>query len=524
MVAFITFVLFTVAVAVIAWLATRHEKLDSSAGYFLAGRSLTGPIIAGSLMLTNLSTEHLVGMNGSSYREGILVMAWETLAALAAIALALFFLPRYLKSGIATIPQFLEDRFDGVTRKITSVLFLSFYVVAQLPIVLFTGAIGLEGLFQVSEVLGMDRETSTWIMVWSIGSLGACYAIFGGLKAVAVSDTINGIGLITGGLLVPIFGLVYIGQGDFFAGIDMLWEENPEKFDIIGDSESSVPFVTLFTGMIYAQVFYWCTNQAIIQRSLGAKNLAEAQKGALYAGFLKLLGPIIVVLPGVIAFHVFQGNLENPDEAYPRLVSLVLPAWMTGFFAAVMVGAILSTFNSALNSCATLFSTDVYKGWLKPAATELQMVHFGKIVGVVLALAAMIVAPLVANAPDGLYILLQTLNGIFNVPIFTVVFVGLITKRVPPLAAKLVLILGPIAYLLLTFVIKLDLHFLHIMGMLGVFNLALMLIVGWLAPSKEPYVQEYSGDVDITPWKYRIPVSLFIAICTISCYVFFARG
>jgi SSS family solute:Na+ symporter len=226
----------------------------------------------------------------------------------------------------------------------------------------------------------------------------------------------------------------------------------------------------------------------------------------------------------VIAFHVFEGNLDTPDEAYPRLVSLLLPAWLMGFFAAVMVGAILSTFNSALNSCATLFSTDVYKGWLKPGATELQMVHFGKWVGVVLALAAMTVAPLVANAPDGLYILLQTLNGIFNVPIFTVVFVGLITKRVPPLAAKLVLVVGPLMYLLITFVIKPDIHFLHIMGILGVFNLALMLIVGLVAPMKEAYVQEYTGDVDITPWKYRIPVSIFIVICTISCYVFFARG
>lgn len=230
-----------------------------------------------------------------------------------------------------------------------------------------------------------------------------------------------------------------------------------------------------------------------------------------------------MVLPGVIAFHVFQGDLDNPDEAYPRLVSLVLPAWLTGFFAAVLVGAILSTFNSILNSCATLLSTDIYKSWLKPDASNHQTVRFGRWVGVVLALTAMTIAPLVANAPDGLYILLQALNGIFNVPILTVVIVGLLSKRIPPLAAKVVLIVGPLLYVLLTFVIKLDLHFLHIMGILGAADLAIMLIVGLLAPQKEPYVQAYSGDVDLTPWKYRIPASVAIAVITISSFAFFAR-
>ena len=463
MVDVVTFFLFTALVAFIAYRYTRNENLDSSDGYFLGGRSLIGPIICGSLMLTNLSTEHIVGMNGSAFREGFVIAAWETLAAIAAIALALFFLPRYLKSGFTTLPQFLEERYDSKTRLITAILFLLSYVVALLPVVLYSGALAIEGLFNVSEAFDLDKTTTLWGLIWSIGTLGSLYAIFGGLKAVAISDTINGIGLLIGGLMVPFFGLRYIGNGSISQGLQTLWTEHPEKFNMVGSADSSLPWSTLFTGMIIAQVYFWCANQSIIQRTLGAKNLAEGQKGVLLTGFLKILGPIIVVLPGIIAWHIFGGQLENGDQAYPTLVRTVLPGFLTGFFAAVVMGAVLSTFNSGLNSAATLFSIDIYKAVLNPDASEHKMVLFGKYTGSILAFGAMLIAPFMANAPDGLYILLQALNGIFNVPILTIVFIGLVTKRVPALAAKIVLVVEPILYILTNFVIKIELHFLHMM-------------------------------------------------------------
>jgi solute:Na+ symporter, SSS family len=351
----LTFILFTLFVAIISYWKTRKTDETSHDGYFLGGRSLTGVVIAGSLLLTNLSTEQIVGLNGASFKDGILVMAWETLAAIAMVITAVFLLPRYLKGGLTTVPQFLEQRYDKVTKTITSGLFLSGYAIVLLPIVLYSGALALSNMFNIPELLGVSKTTALWITVWTIGIIGSIYAIFGGLKAVAVSDTINALGLLVGGMLIPIFGLMAIGDGSISEGISTLIADNPEKFKSLGGPKSSIPWETIFTGMMLVQLFYWGTNQAIIQRALGAKNLKEGQKGLLLASFIKILGPLIVVLPGVIAYHMFGSQIENPDEAYPMLVEKVLPdAWL-GFFAAVLFGAILSSFNSALNSSVTLF-------------------------------------------------------------------------------------------------------------------------------------------------------------------------
>jgi len=244
---------------------------------------------------------------------------------------------------LTTIPQFLERRYDTTTKSITSALFLSGYVVVLLPIVLYSGAVAFSSMFDLPELLGVSKTASLWICVWGIGIIGSIYAVFGGLKAVAVSDTINAIGLLIAGLMIPIFGLMYIGEGNLMEGISTLTTANPEKFKSMGGPTASVPFATIFTGMMLVQLFYWGTNQAIIQRALGAKNLIEGQKGLMLAGFIKVLGPLIVVLPGIIAYHIFEGNLTVADEAYPRLVAKVLPAGLVGFFAAVLFGAILSS-------------------------------------------------------------------------------------------------------------------------------------------------------------------------------------
>ena len=203
---FVIFIAFTLLVGIVAYLATRSTNEQSEDGYFLGGRSLTGPVIAASLLLTNLSTEQLVGLNGSAYNEGILVMAWETLAAIAMVVTALVLLPRYLKGGLTTIPQFLERRYDTMTKSITSGLFLSGYVVVLLPIVLYSGAVALIGMFDLNTLFQMEQSQTLVLTVCSIGIVGSIYAIFGGLKAVAVSDTVNAIGLLIGGLMIPVFG------------------------------------------------------------------------------------------------------------------------------------------------------------------------------------------------------------------------------------------------------------------------------------------------------------------------------
>lgn len=528
--AVLTFLAFTLLVAIISYFYTRGTDEASSDGYFLGGRSLTAGVIAGSLLLTNLSTEQIVGLNGQAYEQGILVMAWETLAALAMVITALFLMPRYLKMGLTTIPQFLADRYDTMTKTITSILFLSGYVVILLPIVLYSGSLAIITMFDIPETLGISFTASLWLGVWSLGIIGSIYAIFGGLKAVAISDSVNAIGLLIGGLMIPVFGLMMIGDGSIWTGIDTLYESVPEHFDSIGAPDSYVPFSTIFTGMMLVQLFYWGTNQAIIQRALAAKNLQEGQKGLLLAAFIKVLGPIIVVLPGVIAYYMFGDGLEIADQAYPMLVNKVLPPAFMGFFAAVLFGAILSSFNSALNSSVTLFGIDIYKEYFNKEASERLIVLNGKRFGILLAFLSMFIAPFIANAPSGLFGYLQEVNGAYSIPILTIIVVGYLTRYVPAIAAKISIISGSALYIISQFVLKpfvfgADhyIHYLHVMAILFLFNVILMLGIGAVYPRTQPYKIPSSGMVELTPFRYLVPVSIAITLLVVYIYYFFAQ-
>jgi len=549
MLGIISFIGFTLLVGIIAYAATRKTDENSSDGYFLGGRSLTAGVIAGSLLLTNLSTEQIVGLNGSAYSSGLSVMVWETLAAIAMVVTALFLLPRYLKGGLTTVPQFLARRFDVTTKTLTSALFLTGYVVVLLPIILYSGSVAISGMFNIPELLDVNHTQSIWICVWGIGIVGSLYAVFGGLKAVAVSDSINAIGLLIGGLLIPVFGLIALGDGDVLNGISKLSTEHPDMLKSMGGPTDPVPFYTIFTGMMLVQLFYWGTNQQIIQRALAAKNLKEGQKGMLLASFIKILGPIIVVLPGIIAFHLFEGNLENADQAYPMLVNKVLPGYLLGFFAAVLFGAILSSFNSVLNSSVTLFGIDIYKQHFNKQANERTVVKYGKLFGILLAISAMFIAPFIAKA-GSLFDYLQEVNGIYSIPILTIIVIGYLTKRVPALAAKIGLISGSALYIISQFVLqpyfidkamnsateagiteasalalikaKAYPHFLDIMAILFIVNIAIMLIIGKLKPRKKPFVQKYTQQVDITPWKYVKIAGVAICTLVICIYAYFA--
>ncbi|WP_271766578.1 solute:sodium symporter family transporter [Aquimarina algiphila] len=520
----ISFIGFTLLVAVISYLATRKTNENTSEGYFLGGRSLTATVIAGSLLLTNLSTEQIVGLNGDAYTDGILVMAWETLAAIAMVITAIFLLPKYLKGGISTLPTFLERRFNSTTKALTSGLFLTGYAVVLLPMVLFTGSKAISGMFGIPEMLGVSDWAAVWICVWGIGIIGSVYAIFGGLKAVAVSDTINAVGLLIGGLLIPVFGLLAISDdGSVFGGLTKLATDHPEKFNAVGGPDSSIPFATIFTGMMLVQLFYWGSNQQIIQRALGAKNLAEGQKGLTLAAFIKILGPIIVVLPGIIAFHKYGPNL-NTSDVYPKLVADVLPDVWVGFFAAVLFGAILSSFNSALNSCVTLYGVDIYKQFINKEAGDKKIVKVGKRFGVILAFFSMLIAPFLVYA-DSIFGYLQTVNGAYSIPILTVIVIGFLTKRVPALAANVGIIFAftvYVGYIILANGFEAtDLHMLHMQAITFVLTVIIMLVIGKLKPREDEYVQTYTKEVDVTPWKYVKIVGVLICLVVLSTYVIF---
>lgn len=522
--ALITFIGFTAFVAFFSWYKLRKDSLDSSDGYFLGGRSLTGVIIAGSMLLTNISTEHLIGLNGSSYRNGFIVIAWEVTSALALVVAALYFVPRYLSMGITTIPQYLEYRFDKLTRTLIALFLMVSFIVTLLPIVLYTGAINLESLFNVSELLGVSNTEGLWFTVLVVGMIGSIYAIFGGLKAVAFSDTINGYGLLIGGLLIPILALADIGNGNVLEGIRNVYDKAPEKFNVIGDEDSVLPFETLFTGLIINQLYFWCMNQTIIQRALGARNLVEAQKGLLFTGLLKILIPLIIILPGVIGFYYFGESLyEQQDMVYPELVKKVLPSWMYGFFAAVIMGAVLSTFNSVLNSAATIFSCDLFKRHIHKEATEQQQVIAGKLASTVMAIAAIIMAPLVADAPEGLYQLLQQLNGIFFIPIASIMLAGFFIPAVSAVAARVTLFVGLLFYILTFFVFDTGIHFIHLWGIEFILNMVVMLVVSRIYPVKKSIDAPYRISIPGGQWKYARHMAAGLVLITIAIYVWLGQ-
>jgi SSS family solute:Na+ symporter len=524
MLTILTFLAFTAFVAFYAWFKLRKEKLDSSDGYFLGGRSLTGVVIAGSMLLTNISTEHLIGMNGSSYKNGFIIIGWEVTSAIALVVAATLFIPKYLKLGLTTIPEYLEKRFDGLTRSLVALFLVVSFVVTLLPIVLYTGAINLESIFNISENLHVSKAQGLWITVVAIGLIGSLYAIFGGLKAVAVSDTINGYGLLIGGVMIPLIALIAIGDGNPLSGLSKVFENAPEKFNVIGAKGSVMPFGVLFTGLIINQLYFWGMNQTIIQRALGAKNLVEAQRGLLFTGVLKILVPIIIILPGVIGFYYFGDSMyEQQDLIYPALVKKVLPLGLSGFFAAVVMGAVLSTFNSVLNSAATIFSVDVYKRLIRKDVREKRLVLIGRSVSSILAIFAILAAPMVARAPEGLYQLLQELNGIFFIPIASIMLAGFFMKKVSAVGAKAALIFGLVYYIVTNFILKVDIHFIHNWGIEFVLNVIIMFTVSHFYPRKNFEIRSAAINLEMVPWKYTRHLSLVLIVVTILIYILLGR-
>jgi len=516
-------VFFMGAVAWVSWLKTRGTA-ETRDGYFLAGRGLGATFIAGSLLLTNLSAEQLIGLNGSAYGYNLSSMAWEVTAAVATVAMALIFLPRYLAGAFTTLPQFLNDRFDADVRRMSVVLFMLGYGLVTIPSVLYSGSLAVIAFFDVPALTGLGDFEALCAMVVVIGVTGSLYAIFGGLRAVAISDTLNGIGLLIIGICVPVFGLIALGDGDFASGLARLTTQYPEKLNAIGAPDDPTPFGTIFTGMVFANLFYWCTNQYVIQRTLGAKSLAEGQKGVLFSGFFKILVPFLMMVPGVIAFHLYGPGLGSIDEAYPRLIRDVLPVWMSGFFLAVLLGAVFSSFNSLLNSAATLFAIDIYAPAAKRDVTDAQLVRVAKLASLVIALGSFAIAPLLSFAPEGLWQIIRIFTGFYNIPMVVIVIVGLFTARVPAIGAKIVIVFHVIAYGLLRFVLDdvVVIHFLHQYAILFAIEVAIMLACGAIVPRKAAWQFTRNEQVNMDEWHFARPLAATLLSCVVATYLLFS--
>ncbi len=512
--------------AMVGWISYRRTRgqTRSRDGYFLAGHGLTGTFIAGSLLLTNLSAEQLIGLNGSAYAFNLSSMAWEVTAAVAIVIMALVLLPRYLTGGFTTLPEYLESRFDVRVRRATALLFLLGYGLITIPSVLYSGSLAVLQLFDVPALLDLPRGDALVLTLWTIGLIGAAYAIFGGLKAVAVSDTLNGIGLLIIGLLVPVLGLIRLGDGDFSVGLTLITSVHTEKLNAIGTSTDPTPFGTLFTGMIFANLFYWGTNQYVIQRTLGAASLAEGQKGVLISGFFKIAVPFLMMIPGVIAFHLYGDSLISMDDAYPRLAADVLPGWLSGFFLAVLLGAVLSSFNSLLNSASTLFAVDLYQP-LRPHSTDASLIRVARIFGTVLALFSFLIAPALQYAPEGVWQLIRKFTGFYNIPIIAIVTMAVLTirsrHRVPASGALTAIGFHLIAYGILTFVWDSGIHFIHLYAILFALEIGIMCAFAW-GKERGPLLPRDEHRVDMTPWRWANPVAGALMAAMIAVYVLFS--
>lgn len=439
------------------------RNASDSKDYFLAGGTLSWPFVAGSILLTNISAEQIVGMNGA---QSFLVAWWEFGAAIGLLVLARFLIPMYYHYKCTTTTELLQHRFnDTGIRAMVSVLFLFGYLFILLPVVLYTGSLFMKSMF------GLSYSVTTIATLFAI--VGAIYAIFGGLRAIAVSDTFNGAGLLIMGIAVTVFALYAI---DFdLSGLPH------ERITLIGDNQSDIPWHTLFTGMAFIHIFYWGTNMVIAQRALAAKSIEEAQKGIYVAVCFKLVIPFIVVLPGVIAFKLYG---DVGDVAYGQLVDDVLPSWLSGAFAAVIAGAVLSSFNSCLNSASALYTCDLHQNFFNPDA---DIKKIGQRVAMVFAIVSVMLVPLFENS-ESIIAMLQKLNGLYSMPVLAIFLTAILFKNVSGKAARYGLVFGALLYAVFTFVWS-PFHYIHLMFITLVSSMAVILVINKFIGNKESGLQ-----------------------------------
>ena len=440
MVQFIVFSLITAAIAWLTYVKCSHANVrgHGTREFFLAGGGLTWFYVAGSLTLTNINTDTLVGWNGN---QMTLILWWELAGVPGMILLAKVFLPIYYRYKCTTVTELLELRYNNPHLRATvASLFLIGNVAIFLPIMLYTSSLFLTAVFGLKiPMLGLATI---------IAIAGAAYAILGGLRAVAVSDTYSGVLLFTMAILVSVLALNRIDWD--FSTIPA------ERLTLIGDSKSVMPWHVLFTGLMFTQLYYWSTNQTITQRALAATSLKEAQKGCYAAAAIRAtLVPIIVVIPGLCAY-VLWGDIG--DAAYGRIVEAVLPKWLSGAFAAAMVAATMTSFNSALNSSVALYVCDLHQRYINP---DVKIGRLNVLISIGFSLFAIALVPLYQGA-DSIIQLIQQLIGLFSMPILAAFITGLMFKGVDARAVIASLVFGALLYGFFTFVWT-PLHFLHLM-------------------------------------------------------------
>jgi SSS family solute:Na+ symporter len=529
----VTFISFIVLVIGVSLYAGRKE--ETSEDYFLAGRGLTWWLIGLSLIASNISSEHFVGMSGKGFSSvGLAIASYEWIAAVTLVFVAVFFLPRFLRAGIYTIPEFLEYRFNRNARTLMAVLVIVFFVLVTLATVLYSGALALHTIFGLDKVVG----------IWIIGGIAGAYTVYGGLKAVVWSDLIQATTLLIGGVVVTFLGFeafgIRFGQ-DLLEGIEPSRMDNINVgiisfFEVAKDrlhtvlpaNHPELPWVAVFIGgMWIPNIYYWGLNQFITQRTLAAKDLREGQKGILFGATLKLLIPFIVVFPGIMAYYLYGDVMLaegiKQDEAYAYLLKQILPPGLFGLMMAAIFGAVMSTIDSLLNSCSTIFTMDIFVPYFAKDDSQKNLVKVGRITTIVLVIFGCLWAPIVGSF-DSLYDYIQKFSGLIQPGILAAFMFGLLWKKVPAKAIIGGILLNiPIYGTLLaidSLVLPEDgkIAFLHYMMITFVLISIFITIFTLKYPQKEPVVIPVKYDYDIKlPFSLKLWSGLIIA-ATIALY------
>jgi len=501
-----------------------HEK--NTEDYFLASKSLPWWAIGASLIASNISAEQFIGMSGSGFRLGLAIATYEWMAAVTLLIVAYFFLPIYLKKGIFTMPQFLEVRYDTRVRTLLAVFWLLVYVFVNLTSVLYLGALALKG------IMGYDL----WVGVVGLALFAGLYSVYGGLKAVAWTDVVQVIFLVGGGLLTTYLALDAFGGGEgALAGFSKLLAESGDRFNMIlfrgeltytddaglsQDAYDLLPGLSvLLGGMWIANLFYWGCNQYIIQRALAAKSLKEAQRGVAFAGYLKLLLPLIVVIPGIVAYAL-DAPIQRGDEAYPWLLNTYVGPGLKGLTFAALIAAIVSSLASMMNSTSTIFTMDIYQHYFNKGATEREKVRVGRVVAVACLLIAVLLAPQLASL-DQVFQYIQEYTGMVSPGVLAIFIMGLFWRKSTPNAALVSAVLSiPMSLLM-----KYALPWLPFIDRMGVAFLASVALIVGISLYENRGKDHEKGIRIESSWRTTDPVFAILAFgilgITTALYVMF---
>ncbi|WP_457566104.1 sodium/sugar symporter [Caldithrix abyssi] len=421
-----------------------HEK--NSEDYFLASKALPWWAIGSSLIAANISAEQFIGMSGSGFAIGLAIASYEWMAAITLIIVGKFFLPIFIEKELYTIPEFIEKRFSTNLKTILAIFWIALFIFVNLTSVLFLGGKAID------TILGNGDGSLIIYAILGLAFIAAAYSLYGGLSAVAWTDVLQVALLVVGGLITTILALNHVTpEGGVFRGLAHIYETAGDKFHMILSRDNPEFFnlpgiAVLIGGMWVANLYYWGFNQYIIQRALAAKSLKEAQRGLAFAGFLKLIIPLFVVIPGIIAYVMFtqpEGTTLIPgvkeaflkpdgainfDKAYPWLISVFIPTGLKGLVLAALTAAIVSSLASMLNSTSTIFTMDIYKPYINKKATEKQIVFIGRLTAAAALVVAIIMAPVMGNIPQ-MFQYIQEYTGLVSPGILAVFLMGLFWKK-----------------------------------------------------------------------------------------------